>query len=47
LAEWVDFAHWWSFIGKGLLLQPAQQAYFVPFTVSLVTKLSLALEKVK
>ena len=27
-AEWVDFAHWWSFIGKGLLLQPAQQAVF-------------------
>ena len=25
-AEWVDFAHWWSFIGKGLRLQPAQQA---------------------
>ena len=27
-AELVDFAHWWSFIGKGLLLQPAQQACF-------------------
>ena len=26
--ELVDFAHWWSFIGKGLLLQPAQQACF-------------------
>ena len=25
-AEWVDFAYWWSFIGKGLRLQPAQQA---------------------
>ena len=25
-AEWVDFAHWWSFIGKGLRLQPVQQA---------------------
>ena len=25
-AEWVNFAHWWSFIGKGLCLQPAQQA---------------------
>ena len=23
---WVDFAHWWSFIGKGLNMQPAQQA---------------------
>jgi hypothetical protein len=28
VAEWVDFVHWWSFIGKGLLLQPAQQACF-------------------
>ena len=27
-AEWVDSSHWWSFIGKGLLLQPAQQACF-------------------
>jgi hypothetical protein len=27
-AEWVDFAYWWSFIGKGLRLQPAQQACF-------------------
>ena len=27
-AEWVDFAHWWSFIGKGLRLQPAQKACF-------------------
>ena len=27
-AEWVDFAHWWSFIRKGLCLQPAQQACF-------------------
>ena len=27
-AEGVDFAHWWSFIGKGLRLQPAQQACF-------------------
>ena len=25
----VDFAHWWSFIGKGLLLQPVQQACFI------------------
>ena len=25
-AEWVDFAHWWSFFGNGLRLQPAQQA---------------------
>ena len=30
LAEWVDFAHWWSFIGKGLRLQPAQQSCFLP-----------------
>ena len=27
-AEWVGFAYWWSFIGKGLRLQPAQQACF-------------------
>ena len=27
-AEWVDFAYWWSCIGKGLCLQPAQQACF-------------------
>ena len=25
-AELVDFAYWWSCIGKGLRLQPAQQA---------------------
>ena len=24
--EFVDFAYWWSFIGKGLRLQSAQQA---------------------
>ena len=28
-AEWVDFAHWLGFIGKGLRLQPAQQACFL------------------
>ena len=28
-AEWVDFAYWWSCIGKGLRLQPAQQACFL------------------
>ena len=27
-AKWVDFAHSWSFIGKSLFLQPAQQACF-------------------
>ena len=27
-AEWVDFAYWWSSIGKGLRLQPVQQACF-------------------
>ena len=27
--EGVDFAYWWSCIGKGLSLQPAQQACFV------------------
>ena len=26
IAEWVDFAYWWSCIGKGLRLEPAQQA---------------------
>ena len=26
--EWVDFAYWQSCIGKGLRLQPAQQACF-------------------
>ena len=26
----MDFAYWWSFIGKGLRLQPAQQACFNP-----------------
>ena len=28
-AEWVDFAYLWSFIGKGLRLQPGQQACFL------------------
>ena len=27
-AEWVDFAYWWSFTGKGLRLQPVQKACF-------------------
>ena len=27
-AEWVYFAYWWSCIGKGMRLQPAQQACF-------------------
>ena len=27
-AEWLGFAYWWSFIKKGLRLQPAQQACF-------------------
>ena len=26
--EWVDFAAWWSFIGKGVRLQPAQPACY-------------------
>ena len=26
LKLWVDFAYWWSCNGKGLRLQPAQQA---------------------
>ena len=29
-AEWVNFAYWWRCIGKGLRLQPAQQACFTP-----------------
>ena len=28
-SEAVDFAYWWSWIGKGLRLQPAQQACFL------------------
>ena len=28
-AEWVNFANWWRCIGKGLRLQPAQQAFFL------------------
>ena len=24
-AKYVNFAYWWTFIGKGLRLQPAQQ----------------------
>ena len=28
--EGVDIAYWWSGIGKGLLLQPSQQACFHP-----------------
>ena len=27
-AEWVDFAYWWSCIGKGLRLQCAEQVFF-------------------
>ena len=29
VTEWVDFAYWWSCIGKVLRLQPAQQAFFI------------------
>ena len=28
-----DFAYWWSCIGKGLRLQPAQQAWFIGITL--------------
>ena len=28
MAEWVDFACWWSCIGKGLRLQSVQQTFF-------------------
>ena len=34
VAEWVDFSHWLSFIRKGLLLLPAQQACFVSVLLS-------------
>ena len=27
--EWVYFAYWWKCIGKGLRLQPAQQAFLI------------------
>ena len=27
-AEWLDFAYWWSCIGKGLRLQAVQKACF-------------------
>ena len=29
ITEWLDFAYWWSCIGKVLRLQPAQQAFFL------------------
>ena len=32
--EWIDFALWWSFIGNGLRLQPAQQACFLSQWIS-------------
>ena len=34
-SEAVDFAYWWSCIGKGLRLQPAQQACFIVIYFSL------------
>ena len=34
LLNGVDFAHWWSFIGKGLRLEPAQQACFLMISPS-------------
>ena len=33
-AELVGFACWWSCIGKGLRLQPAQQAFFCYFSAT-------------
>ena len=30
-AKWVEFAFWWSYIGKSLSLQPAQQAFVNKF----------------
>ena len=32
-AEWLDFAFWWSCNGKGLCLQPAQQACLFSFII--------------
>jgi hypothetical protein len=37
LAERVGFAHLWSFIGKGLRLQPAQQACFMSFLSAVIS----------
>ena len=36
-AEWVDFASWWSCIGKGLRLHPAQQDVSIQWLISRVT----------
>ena len=44
-AEWVDFTHWWSFIGKGLFLQPAQQACFLLDIIFIKYVLSKALAR--
>ena len=30
-AEWMNFAYWWSFIGKDLRRQPAQHACSMEF----------------
>ena len=29
----MDFAYWWSCIGKGMCLQPAQQAFFYKWSI--------------
>ena len=34
LKLWVDIAYWWSGNGKGLRLQPAQQACFEQFSTN-------------
>ena len=33
LLDGLEFAYWWSCIGKGLRLQPAQQTCFLPFSL--------------
>ena len=44
-AEWSSFAHWWSFIGKGLRLQPAQQAGFISLSVEMGSNFALELSR--
>ena len=41
LLKWMDFAYWWSFIGKGLSLQPAQQACLLHHLLSWFAQVGL------
>ena len=45
--EWVDFAYWWSCIGKGLLLQPRKQACLEVFTMSFLATKEKTLQYLK